>query len=197
MSVVLSANRVRLFVVIALLAVLALGSFWVLEVMRRDAESVGSAAPKGEPDYTVEKFSFVRMSQTGQARYNISGARLTHYPDSDSFEIQQPVLHDLSNGQAPLTLHAERAIVEHVNNRIHMYDNVQMDRPASPKNEHFHLESEYLLILPDDDIVQTDKPVAITFDTSHLTGIGMFLNNATREFRLSHNVRGTYRPAIR
>jgi lipopolysaccharide export system protein LptC len=188
-------NRLRLGVIIALLVTLALGSFWVLEVQRRSMSDTFSVLPKNEPDYTVEKFNFVRMAKTGEARYNISGMKLTHYPDNDSFEIEHPLLNSLTKNQSPMSMRAERAIVDNVANRVHMYRDVQVDRPASGTSEHFHLNSEYLMLLPDDDIMQTDKPVDITFGSSKLTGVGMFANNATREFRLSGNVHGTYQAA--
>lgn len=191
------ANRVRLGVILALLTALALGSFWMLEVLRRSSNETFADLPKDEPDYMIEKFNFVRMSKTGRVRYNISGAKLLHYPENDSFEIQLPVLNSLGQDQSPMTMHAERAIVDNTGNKIHMYRNVQMDRPAVGANEHFHLASEYLLILPDNDVMQTDKPVDITFGRARLSGTGMFANNATREFRLSAHVRGTYQPLLR
>jgi lipopolysaccharide export system protein LptC len=52
-------------------------------------------------------------------------------------------------------------------------------------------------VLPDDDVVQTDKPVEITMGQSKLNGTGMFANNATRELRLSSNVHGTYQARVR
>lgn len=192
-----ATNRVRLGVILALLTTLALGSFWILEVLRRSSNEAVFDMPKDEPDYTVEKFNFVRMSKTGEARYNISGMKLAHYPENDSFEIQQPVLNSLAKNQSPMTLRAERAIVDNTGDKIHMYHNVQMDRPASGASDHFHLASDYLLLLPNEDIMQTDKPVDITFGPTKLKGVGMFANNATREFRLSNNVHGTYQPPMR
>ncbi len=191
------SNRVRLGVVLSLLAALALGSFWMLEVLRRNSNETFSEIPKDEPDYIIEKFNFVRMSKTGHARYNISGTKLVHYPENDSFEIQQPVMNNLDKDQSPMTMRAERAIVDHAGDKIHMYRNVQMDRPAVGTSDHFHLVSDYVLILPNVDVMQTDKAVDITFGQTRLSGTGMFANNATREFRLSNNVRGTYPPLLR
>lgn len=187
-----TADRFRLLVLISLAATLALGSFWMFEVMRRGIDVTLPVVARSEPDYTVEEFSLVRMSKTGQARYNIAGAKLTHYPQSDSYEIAQPLLKSFSAGRPPMTLRAERAVADPGHNKIHLYDNVHVDRPVSSASEHFHLKSEYLLVLPDDDVMQTDKAVDITFGTSHLTGVGMFADNATREFRLAGDVRGRY-----
>ena len=191
-----ATHRFRLAVILALSAVLALGSFWILEVMRKGVNDSNPDLPRSEPDYYVEKFNFVRMSKSGQAQYNISGKKLTHNPVDDSYAIQLPVVNSLSNERPPMTTRAERAIVDRNSSKVHMYDNVHIDRPATATSEHFHLTSEYLLILPDDDVMQTDKPVDITLSTSKLTGTGMFANNATRELRLSSNVHATYQPVL-
>jgi lipopolysaccharide export system protein LptC len=181
--------------VVTLLSVLALGSFWVLEVMRRSINDALPAIAKEEPDYYVEKFVYVKMSSLGHARYNIAGTRLTHFPKNDSYEIQQPILDSRSNPQSPMTLSAERAIVDHGASNIHMIKNVRLDRPASAKAERFQLNSDYLLILPDDDVMQTDKAVEMTLGRSSLTGIGMSINNATREFQVLKQAHVTYQAA--
>jgi lipopolysaccharide export system protein LptC len=188
------ANRFRLGVVIAIVAALALGSFWLLEVMRKQIADSGSDQPRSEPDYFVEKFNFVRMSVAGQAQYNIAGKRLEHNPADDTHAIKLPVVNSLSADRPPMVAHSERALVNSDNSQVHMYDNVHMDRAATATSEHFHLKSDYLLILPDDDVMQTDKPVEILLGSSRLTGTGMVANNATRQLHLSSNVHATYQP---
>jgi lipopolysaccharide export system protein LptC len=89
-------------------------------------------------------------------------------------------------------MRSKRAHVNSDNSEIRMYDNVHIDRPASAQGGHLHITSDYMLLLPDDEIMKTDKAVVITLDLSRLTGIGMFANNATREFSLASNVHGTY-----
>jgi lipopolysaccharide export system protein LptC len=192
-----ATNRVRLVMITLSLAAIALGSFWLLEVMRRSTGEDVAAMSKGEPDYVVDKFSFVRMSKTGVARYSVSGTKLIHYPDKDSFEVQQPVVHSLNDKRLLTTMRAQRAIVEEETNKIHLYHEVQVERQASAASERFHLASDYLLVLPDDDVMQTDKSVDIIYGRSHLTGVGMYVNNATRELRLSRNVHGTFQPPVR
>lgn len=188
-----SARRVRLAAIVSVALMLALGSFWVLEVMRRSLDETPAGPPTQDPDYYVEKFQFVRMSQTGQPRYHLAGDKLTHFPHNDSYLIEKPVLQNHSTEALPMTMRAERGVVDHGNTQIHMYDDVQVERPASPTAEYFHLNTEYLQILPDDDVMQTDKAAILTFGTSTLAGAGMYANNATREFRLAQRVRGTYR----
>jgi lipopolysaccharide export system protein LptC len=193
-----AARRFRQAMIMALMIALALGSFWILEVMRRSTGDFVPNVARTEPDFYVEKFSYVKISTTGESRYHISGERLTHNPQDDSYDIELPVINNKSttNG-SPMTVRAERGRVEADNSKVHLYENVQMDRPASPKSEPLHISSEYMLVLPDDDVVQTDKPVEITMGESKLNGTGMFANNATRELRLSSNVHGTYQARVR
>lgn len=191
-------RRFRFLIVLMPLIALALGSFWLFEVMRRATDDFIPAPERTEPDFYVENFSYVKLSKSGLAQYHFSGKRLTHNPQDGSYDITQPVVRNFRDGQqAPTTLRAERAHVNSDNTEVHLHDNVRMDRPASPTAQPLKLNSEYLLLLPDEDIVKTDKPVEIDFGRSKLTGTGMYANNATGDFRLSGNVHGTYQGPLR
>lgn len=189
-----AGNRYRMLLLLGLGIGLALGSFWLLEVMQKSAINAQPNALNNEPDYYVENFNFVRMSKTGEARYNIAGTRMIHRPLADTYEITLPVVHSLSQTAPPLTMRSQRATVDPDSSKIHMFDKVEADRPASTTTDHFHLKTEYLLILPDDDVIQTDKAAELTLGTARLTGIGMYANNATRQFRLAQRVHGIYPP---
>lgn len=191
-----SGEKIRLLVLLLIAIGLALGSYWVLEVIRKGLNESMPTIQRNEPDYYVDKFKFVRMTNTGQVHYVISGARLTHNPVSASFEIQQPVVTSLSNNQPPITARADHAVSEQDNSKVHLYDNVTVDRPASATTEHFRFKSDYMLALPDDDVIQTDKPVEIALGSSRLTGTGMYANNARREFKLMSKVHGIYQPPL-
>ena len=78
--------------------------------------------------------------------------------------------------------------------KIHMYDDVKIDRPKTPQAENFHLESDYLMILPDEDIMRTDRPVRLTLGGSTLNGAGMVANNAPGELSLASRVQATLPP---
>jgi lipopolysaccharide export system protein LptC len=59
------------------------------------------------------------------------------------------------------------------------------------------MRSDYLLVLTDEDIVRTDKPVEITLGKSVLRGTGMVANNATRQLQLGSAVHATFAPPDR
>lgn len=94
-----------------------------------------------------------------------------------------------------MTARAERAKIEPDGSKIHMYDQVRINRPKTPTASYFHMESDYLLVLPDEDIMRTDKPVRMTLGDSQLNGTGMVANNATGELSLANRVHAMLPPA--
>lgn len=188
-----SPDRFRLLLIVALLSLIALGSFWMLEVIRRNSVTGSSAARNEDPDYFVEKFTYVKMTGNGRPRYHLTGAKLTHLPSDDSYEIEQPVMDSFNNPDSPISMRAERATANHDGSNIHMISHVQIDRPQTATSDPLHVDTEYLLILPNDDVMQTDKAVGITLGASIMNGVGMTLDNATRKFRIDKLAHIIYR----
>ncbi len=188
MSSARSSDRFRMVVTLSLAIFMALGSLWVNMVIKRSAPGTPSP-PRSEPDYHVDNFNFIKMSPEGQPRYHLRGVKMTHHPIEDSFFIVQPVMQNLDEKKPPQTMRSDTALLEEDATKLHMYDNVHIDRPPSPLAESFHLSTEYLLIFPEDDIAKTDKPVTIHRGQSVMTGVGMFSNNVTRELRLLSDVK--------
>ncbi|AMO98323.1 lipopolysaccharide-assembly, LptC-related family protein [Collimonas arenae] len=179
---------------LVLFVIFALGSFWLVQVMHKDTDELLPKPARVEPDYYVETFNYVQMSPTGQPRYNISGDLLTHNPVDDSFDIQKPIVHSLDKEKPPMNLRADRGKVEDDNSKVHLYGDVNADRPKTAMADNFHLKSEYLLLLPDDDVMQTDLPAEITLGQSKLNGTGMYFNNSTRVLKMFSKVHGVFPP---
>lgn len=187
-------NRFGIVTMLILSTVLVLASFWVLEVMRRSVEDTLPQQQRVDPDYFVENFTFLRLSETGGVQYNIAGVRLEHDPVNGTHHVDLPIVTSYSEDRPPVKATSRRAMISPDNTQVHLYEEVHVDRPASPETKHFHLQSDYLLVLMDDDIVRTDKPVEITLGTSVLHGTGMVANNATMQLELFSNVRTRFAP---
>lgn len=191
-----TAHRYRLSIGMILALLGALGSFWLLELMNRAGEDMAAGIKVDEPDYIVERFSYVRMTETGQPSYIISGDKLTHRPSDDSSEIDNPVVRSLSGDKPPMDIRARYARVDQDNTRVTLTKDVDIHRAASPTTRDMHLATEKLIIYPDEDRMETDLPVRMESGGATATGIGMQANNATRQVQLG---RGTivYPPRAR
>ncbi|MES2047034.1 MAG: LPS export ABC transporter periplasmic protein LptC [Pseudomonadota bacterium] len=202
MKYTLTADRFRTWLAVILVAVLALASFWILELMRRnDTDGNSRSSARSEPDYYVENFSFIRLPNNGQANYHITGDKLSHHPLNDNFEIQQPRINSFDADKVPLNIRAERAVIEQKNlqitparenDQIHLQGDVQAERPETTSSKYMKLQSEYLLLLPNENKMKTDQAVSVYTHTSELHAIGMIADNATQQIQLLSKVRASF-----
>lgn len=160
---------------------LAAGSFWLVQLMNRPDVSLNPDSAGDEPDYIIEKFSFVRMTPEGKPRYLFHGERLTHRPQSDVSVVERPILKNLTPGAPPMTLQANRARIRHPVNQIDLLGKVDVSRPVSPTTRALQMQTEALTVFPDEERMQSDQLVKMTHGAAVITGVGMQANNATRQ----------------
>lgn len=185
-------NRFGILILLLLVTVAALISFWVLEVMRRAGDDNMPTRQRVEADYYVENFAFLRQSATPGTHYEVAGKRLEHDPVNGTHHVQDPVLDSFNASRPPTRSTSRRAIISADNSRISLYEDVKVDREGTAQVQPFHLRSEYLLVLVNEDVVRTDQPVQITLGKSVLNGNGMVANNATRQLELTQPVRALF-----
>ena len=180
-----TSHRWRLIATLVIGTFIAFGSFWMVHLMQSGDAGPDADAFKNQPDYIVEKFSFVRMTPDGKPHYLVSGAKLTHRPTDDSSDIDAPVMRNVMPGAAPMTIVASRAHVRSGGDQIDLAGKVDIRRPASANARSLHMRTETLTVFPDEDRMQTDKPVNLELGDSVIIGTGMRANNATRQIHFA------------
>jgi len=176
-----TAYRWRLLLTLAVGTFVALASFWLLEVMRRDDPKLGGG-DLSEPDYIVEKFSFVRMTPEGKPRYLFYGAKLTHHPLDDVSEVERPIMQNMTPGAPPMTINAQRARIMHQQqNQVDLLGKVDIVRPASPQAQYMRLKTEALTVFPEEDRMRSSRNVQMVLGAATINGTGMEANNATAQ----------------
>jgi lipopolysaccharide export system protein LptC len=188
-----TAHRWRLLLLMLFAVFCAFGSFWLVQVMQGDENGPGARAGN-EPDYIIDNFSWVRMSETGKPRYVISGERLTHRPADNTALVDKPVVQSLTAEHPPMTMTSERALVNQNQNQIDLTGNVDIRRPGAPGAEPLRIRTETLTILPDDEIAKTNLPVHMTLGGATVDAVGMVANNATQQIALGGRGQVTYPP---
>ncbi|MGJ9418953.1 LPS export ABC transporter periplasmic protein LptC [Massilia sp. CMS3.1] len=188
-----TAHRWRTLALMLTAVFFAFGSFWLLQAIQTD-DSATAGNVLNEPDYIVENFSFVRMTEQGAPRYVMSGARLAHHPENDVSEISRPIVESMDPGRPRMTMHAERGQVYHGENRVELIGKVDIKRPATPTSEALHARTEALTVLADDEILKTALPVQMTLGASTMNGIGMVADNPTQKLHLGGRGQIVYPP---
>ena len=189
-----TAHRWRLLATILIGTFCAFGSFWLLQVMNRSDADNGAGVDLKEPDYIVEKFSFVRMTPEGKPRYLFYGAKLTHIPLDDASDVVQPIMQNMTPGQAPMTMNAKRARIYHGENKVDLLGQVDINRPPSPAAQGMRIKTEALTIFPDEERMQSDRLVQVTLGAATITGTGMRANNASRQLEFTGRGKIIYPP---
>ena len=179
-----TAHRWPLLISITVGVFLAFGSFWLAQVIERGDDQIDQASAGNEPDYIVEKFSFVRMTPEGAPRYLFYGAKLAHRPVSDVSEVDQPMLLSMAPGQPPMTIKSQKAQIRHQQNEVDLLGKVDISRPASPATRAMQMQTEALTVYPDEERMTSDQLVTMKLGDATITGTGMQANNATRQVSL-------------
>jgi lipopolysaccharide export system protein LptC len=192
-----TAHRGRLLALMLAGLFCAFGSFWLLQIMSRDDGGGAGVNVGNDPDYIVENFSFVRMSETGQPRYVISGERLTHRPADNTSVIEKPVVQGLNTEHPPMTMTAEHGLVSQNQNQIDLTGSVDIQRPGRGATQPLRIRTEALTFLTDEDIAKTDKPIDMKLGSASVTGVGMVANNATQQVQLGGRGQIIYPPRPR
>ncbi len=185
-------RRLPALLTLGLFLLLASFSLWMLKVAQRTDGNTQATGQRTEPDYVIEGFRYVKVARDGGAEYVIEGDKLAHDPVSDDSLITRPRLNSYAPGRAPMTLTAERARINNDHSEFHLIDNVRLDRPQTRGSEALTVESDYMLVLPNQDLVKTDHAVRAQLGNSTLEGVGMVADNKKRQLTLQSRVNATY-----
>jgi lipopolysaccharide export system protein LptC len=177
---------------LAAMLLLAGASFWILQVMQQSGDQDKKRFARHEPDYVIENFRYFRAAKDGKISVKVEGETLTHFADTEESIVQQPRLTSYSPQREPLTMRSESAHINRDHSEIRLHDNVILNRPQTRGDEALTVNSDYMLVLTDKDIVKTDRPVRARLGESTLNGIGMVADNAQHTLALNGRVHANY-----
>lgn len=95
-----SIDRLALYLPALLMALFALGSWWLVRSLPSFIHELPSQAVRHEPDYYLEQFSVKSFDKQGLLIREISGHHAQHYPDTDTLEISNVTLRGQNPQQA-------------------------------------------------------------------------------------------------
>lgn len=187
------ASRVRYWLpLLPLLGLLAL-SYWLNQQVQPEAAKPDNRK-RHDPDAIMENFSAVKMNEQGVPRFIMSAKKLRHFSDDDSTEVDTPRLTTLSAERPPIHTYAQRGLVSSKGDEVFLHDDVRVIREAGADQEELTLLTEYLHVLPNQDLASTDRPVTIVGAHDTTRAIGLEMDNNARTLRLLAQVRSEHVP---
>lgn len=181
-------KRLEVWFPVALMLSLAALTYWLdHSVQSAPAKKDGSA--RHDPDYIVENFKTTRMGTDGTPHFVLTATKMTHYPDDDSTYLEQPHFTRYQTGKPSVHVIGKHGMVSANGEHVYFTSNVRVTREAFNKNSQLTLDTEYLHIIPDKDLADSDKAVTIRDANTIVTAIGLELNNKTRIMKLLSRVK--------
>lgn len=176
---------------LAILAGLVVVTAWIGQLARapqaRDDGVLGH-----DPDYFVEDFNAVAFDAAGQPRYRLSAVRMTHFPDDDTTELTAPRFVREGTEMARVVVRSLRGLVSPDGENVYFLGDVRMLHERLHDGAPMELASEYLRVVPDQDLIRTDKPVALTDGRNRLYGAAMVADGQRQTLELKGRVKGIY-----
>lgn len=179
------------WVALGLLGLFAALTYWLAQVVeppppKRDGST------RHDPDFIVENFSALKLGEDGKPRFALAGVKMTHYPDTETTELERPHFTRFAPGGPPLHALAQRGTVTRDGEDVHLSDHVRVIREAYGDKSELVLTTSYLHVQPEKELAMTDRPVTIVDAHTQITGVGLKLNAQTRHFKILSRVKVHY-----
>ena len=190
-------DRITIYLPIILMAVLALGTYW----LARTTPGVGSGPAaahqqKHDPDYFLHNFSVKSFERTGRLKSEIQGVDGRHYPDTDTLEIDQPRIRSYAENGSVTVATAKHAITNGDGSQVQLIGDavVTRDNPKLKDQPHLQVSGEFLHIYANEEKVKSDRPVTLKRGNDVFQADNMDYDNLDRIMELRGRVHGTLQP---
>lgn len=177
---------------IVLLAFLAALTYWVnIKVQPAPPRPDGSL--RHDPDYYLKNFITIKTDIEGKWRYRLKAKLMNHYPDDDTTDLVEPIFIQYINGKQYLQVKGLTGTVSGNGKDIKIYDDVLVIREKWGDKEKMTVETDFLHILPDEDLVLTQHPVVIRQPPETvIRAKGMVYEKAKERVTLLNRVKAHY-----
>ena len=181
---------------IALLTVLGILTAWINYTVQPPAPKLDGSS-RHDPDYIVSNFVTTQTDVNGQLRYQLAATEMKHFPDNDGTDLIQPRYTQFTVGKPYTRVEGLQGQVSSNGERIQLSKQVKVTRQAFAEKGEMTVETDYLDILPNQDLVKTDHPVVIKqAPKTVIYATGMIYEKDKKTVTLLHKVRAHYEQPI-
>lgn len=192
-------DRLTAWTPVFLLGGLAALTYW-LDAQVQPPPPRRDGSQRHDPDMFVDGFRAVSLDAQGRPKQSIAGRRAVHFGDDQTLEITEPALAQTEAGKPALRVSARVGTLTGDRKSVTFTGGVRAVREAGPTRPGeapagpVVVTTEQLLVIPDDEIARTDKPVTIEEPRGIIHAVGLELDHKARTLRMKSGVRGTMQP---
>jgi lipopolysaccharide export system protein LptC len=182
-------ERITVYLPVILMGIIALGTYW----LARNSPSVGvtqtPAKATHDPDSFMRRFSVKSFDANGRLKSELLGAEGRHYPDTDTFEVDQPRMRMINDRGEVALATAKLAVSNADGSEVQLIGDAVVTR--QPRME---FRGEFLHVYVNTERVTSNKPVELIRGDDRLTGDGMSFDNIGQVLEMHGRVKGQLVP---
>ena len=182
-------QAISAYLPLLLMAMLALGTWWLVQNTPSPEAPREAAAPGHEPDYTMQGFTLQRFDAAGRLRVQVQGAQLRHYPDTDTLEIDAVTIRALAPDGSVTRAVAQRALATGDASEVQLLGGAQVIHEATAQTRQIEFESEFLHAYLDTERLRSHLPVRLSQAGSEWRVGSIDYDHPTRLVRMGPPVR--------
>jgi len=180
-----------------LMAMLALGTWWLVK-NTPVPEAERQAAPlRHEPDYQMSHFMVRRFAADGAMRAQIEGDMMRHYPDTDTLEIDNVRLRAIAPDGHVTLANARRALSNGDGSEVQLLGGAHVVREGLNGDEPVEFRGEFLHAFLTTERVRSHLPVVVTHGNTEVHAEAMEYDNLARVVELKGRVTASFPAAVR
>lgn len=190
----LAWERLSLYLPVILMALLALGTYWLVRNTPVDSLPAAEAPRRGVPDYVMRTFSVRTFDQGGKLLSEVLGEQARHFPDRDAMEIDGARLRSFDASGQLTTASAQRALAQGDGSLVQLWGDVRLVQEAQPSRQRLSFRGEHIQADAKAHAVRASQPVEITHGHDRFTADSLEFDTQARVVVLSGRVKATLAP---
>ena len=181
---------------VLLMAVLALGTWWLVKNTPMADEPQSAAPLRHEPDYQMSQFVVRRFSPDGAMRAQIEGDTMRHYPDTDTLEIDNVRVRAIAPDGHVTLANARSALSNGDGSEIQLRGGAHVVRQSLGDEDPIEFRGEFLHAFLNTERVRSHLPVTMTRGSTEVHAEAMDYDNLEQVVQLKGRVTATFPPAV-
>lgn len=192
-------DRFLLYLPLACMAVLALGSYWMVRTAPQVAVPEAPRVQQHDPDYFMEGFAVKTFDADGRLRSEVSGDKVRHYPDTQWLEIDGIHIRSFDAKGILTIASADRGLTNEDGSEVQLMGHALVVREAgadkaakaSPRMQY---RSEFLHAFMNTERIKSHMPVELQRGNDRFSADSLDFDNVEQVLQLTGRVHGTLVP---
>ena len=187
-------DAVGAYLPLLVMALMALGSWWLVKNTPVAEGPRPTVAPRHEADYTLREFSVRRFTPEGSLQAQIEGDVLRHFPDNDTLEIDRPSVRAYGADGGVTVANARRALSNADATEVQLLGDAQVTRGPTATDEGLTFRGEFLHVYLKTEQLRSHLPVTVTRGGTFIRADTFSYDHLDRTVSLAGRVRATFAP---